>query len=353
MNENTTGQNNTTLTDLQKDTLGEIGNICMSSAATALHDILSRMVTITTPNVSITSIDELTGEYNIPYVVIDVSYTQGVLGSNLLVIKTQDVKLITSILLGEEEAGLEEELSELHLSAIGEVMNQMMGASATSLATLIAKEINISPPNISVINISEDKSKIPFHDDLIISTKFKMEVENLLKTEILLLMPLYFGKDLVNGFLEHNNIDDNTTPEKETAQSQQIPAAEKHISGAKNTSDNLIKQTDEKQTNVKNIKLRSFDAEDSVKNQTNNMDILMDVPLTVKVELGRTKRYLKDILELNLGSIIALEKSAGELVDVLVNGKLIARGEVVVIDDNFGVRITDIVTSNIMSGYPK
>ena len=75
-----------------------------------------------------------------------------------------------------------------------------------------------------------------------------------------------------------------------------------------------------------------------------NIGLILDVPLQVTVELGRTKKSIKDILELSNGSIVELDKLAGEPVDIHVNGKLLAKGEVVVIDENFGVRITDIVS---------
>ncbi len=302
------------ITEMERDAIGEIGNICMSAAATTLHDILQMRVTITTPAVEITNIKELASKYTTPYVVVDVSYTSGVVGNNLLVIKTDDVKLITSTMMGSEP-NMEDELGELHLSAIGEVMNQMIGTSATSMSTLIKTPIGISPPTVSVINISEDRENLPLQEDVIISTTFKMEIENLLDTEIVLLMPYDFGKNLVTGFLEASNIEN---PPSKSQKEKQTPE-------------------------VRSVTLQSFDDEPATGEPTDNLELLMDVPLMVSVELGRTKRILKDILELNIGSIVSLDKPAGDLVDVLVNGKVIARGEVVVIDDNFGVRITDIV----------
>lgn len=336
--------NHNQLTEIQKDAIGEIGNISMSSAATTLHDILSRKVIITTPRVSVTSANELSQQYKVPYIIVDVTYTEGIMGSNILMIKTDDAKLITAIMLGEEP-DLNVELGELHLSAMGEVMNQMIGASSTSLSTLIANPVNISPPNVSVVSISEDRLKLSLKDDKMISTKFNMNIEGLLDTEIVLLMPMDYAIQLVNSFLEVNNsmMDNQGETQGNANEHQDSPVAQ----------DSLIRQSDEKHSNVKNVTLQSFDKEENVKAEADNIELLMDVPLQLTVELGRTKRYLKDILELNLGSIVSLEKPAGDLIDVLVNGKLIAKGEVVVIDDNFGIRITDIVSPNKRYNYPK
>lgn len=316
------------LTEMEIDTVGEIGNISMSAAATVLHDILQRKVTITTPRVSITSIKELAEEYTIPYAVVNVSYTEGLNGTNFLIIKTEDIKLITSIMMGDETPDNDKELSELEISAIGEVMNQMMGTSATSMSKLINAAINISPPSVRIVNISKDKDSLPFQSDPVIVVVFKMQIENLLDTEIVLLMPYDFGKTLIGGFLENNEVDNtNNNP----------------LDIDPITSNEETKQRDNSRQKIKTATFQSFDDDDIDNKDTDNIDMLMDVPLMVSVELARTKRSLKDILELNLGSIISLDKPAGELVEVLVNGKLIARGEVVVIDDNFGVRITDIV----------
>lgn len=332
MTEHIKDENIKILTDMQKDTLGEIGNICMSSSATTLHDILGRRVTITTPNVTISALNKLSHEYNIPYVIVDVAYTEGVLGKSLLIMKIDDVKTLTSIMLDDNKPEINEELTEMELSAIGEVMNQMMGASSTALANLIYRKINISPPNINIINIAEDKEKLLIQDDTVVLTKFKMEVEDLLDTEIILLMPYEFARDLIREFLKANNVEENEEIEIEESNA---PV------------DNFIKQSDERQGQVKKAKIKSFDNEYTTGSLTDNMNLLLDIPLNITVELGRTKKYLKDILELSVGSIISLEKPAGDLIDVLVNGKLIAKGEVVVIDDNFGVRITDIISSDI------
>ena len=318
------------LTEMEIDAIGEIGNISMSSAATVLHDILQRKVTITTPMVSITSMKELAEKYVIPYVIVDVSYTEGITGNNFLIIKTEDVKLITSIMLGDELPNHEEKLGEMEVSAIGEVMNQMMGKSATSMSTLINTTINISPPQVSIVNISEDKNSLPFKNDTVIVAAFRLEIEELLNTEIVLLMPYDFGKKLMNGFFEKNGIDNSKEYiEKDEPVTVSIESSKK--------------QKEEDRHSIKNATFQSFDEDKTQRNESDNINMLMDVPLMLSVELARTKRYLKDILELNLGSIVSLDKPAGELVEVLVNGKLIARGEVVVIDDNFGVRITDIV----------
>lgn len=316
------------LTEMELDAIGEIGNISMSSAATVLHDILQRKVTITTPSVSITSIKELAEKYTVPYAIVEISYTEGIKGTNFLIMKSEDVKLITSIIMGEELQENEEELGELEISAIGEVMNQMMGTSATSMSTLINTVINISTPQVNIINISEDKNRLPFQNDAIIAVTFKMQIEDILETEIVLLMPYDFGKKLITNFLGKNNV---------------VNLGDDEVKGQPAPEENVKKKKEEALAGIKSATFQSFDKESTQTTETDNIEMLMDIPLMLSVELARTKKYLKDILELNLGSIVSLDKPAGELVEVLVNGKLIARGEVVVIDDNFGIRITDIL----------
>src|SRR5690606_37125629 len=116
------------LTEVEKDALGEIGNISYGSSATALSTILSQRVEITTPRVSVLSKEELLEEFNIPYVVLEVEFTEGLVGNNLMVLKIRDALIIANIMMGGDgQVGEDEELTDLHLSAVQEAMNQMMG----------------------------------------------------------------------------------------------------------------------------------------------------------------------------------------------------------------------------------
>lgn len=314
------------LTDMEIDAIGKIGNISMSSAATVLHDILQRKVTITTPMVSITSIKELENTYATPYVMVEVSYTEGIIGKNYLMIKPEDVKQITSIMMKDQSVDNDGEVGELEVNAIGELMNQMLGTSSATMSKIMNTTINIEQPRVSIVNISENKSRLKITDDNVIVVTYKLEIAESLNTEFVMIMPYDFGKVLVNSFFDKNGITKGDKGKVETC-----------------INENSKKPGEQVRHSIKRAEFQSFDEKESQVNQNDNINMLMDVPLMLSVELARTKRRLKDILELDLGSIVSLDKPAGELVEVLINGRLIARGEVVVIDDNFGVRITDIV----------
>ncbi len=344
-----------TLTSEEIDAIGEIGNIGMGTAATALYSLINNKVAITTPKVEITTKTQLGNEYPIPYVAIEIQYTQGLQGTNLLIMKEEDVKLITDLMMGGDGSNINGQLSEMHISAIGEAMNQMVGSSATSLASIFNKNISISPPKAFVINLSSDKPHDIFKsDEPIVKVSFRLFVESYLDSEIMQLLPIDFAKDLVETLLEkndgysdtkdtegiHRDVVDNTT--YEASKDSEIGHMDRYRQSDSNKSD------DEQRKGVNRVKVQPIEfqsfEDNGVAEGKRNIELIMDVPLEVTVELGRTKRLIKDILELGPGSVIELDKLAGEPVDILINGKLIAKGEVVVIDDNFGVRITDILS---------
>ncbi len=327
-----------TLTANQKDAIGEIGNICMGTAATALSTLLGNKVSITTPRVSIGRISEVIDGYEGNYVSVEVSYVQGVEGSSVLLMKERDVSIITSILMGEEyDENAEIQLDELHFSAISEVMNQMVGASATALSNIVKKPVNISPPNVrqTTANESDERSEAT------INIKFAMEIENMLSSEIIQIMPFEFGQKLSSFLLmEVMGVDEKPQAKpKETKQSApSIPAPQPRPAREEAT---------ESRVGVRSLHYQSFDATPGQPEENReNIGFIMDVPLQVTVELGQCKKTIKEILSLSMGSVIVLDKLAGEMVDIFVNGKLFAQGEVVVIDDNYGVRVTDIVADS-------
>ncbi|MCK9479802.1 MAG: flagellar motor switch protein FliN [Firmicutes bacterium] len=309
------------LTEMQKNILREIGDACISSAAAALHDILNRKVTAAVSKVSVITTAELTKRLDLPHVTIDIPYTEGIAGNNTLVVKTSDVQLITSVMVDNSPPGKRDGLTPAEQGAADKVMNQIIGSVSTELSKLIATSVSISTPKISVAAISENSLQLSLKSDPIVAVMFSLKIEQLLDTEVTLLMPFKFGKSLTDRLLKANHSDDKAE--------NSTNAEHQNVKG----------------DNIKSATFQSFDGKNGIKPGGDNIELLLDVPLQLVVELGRTKRYLKDILDLNLGSIIPLDKPAGDLIDVLVNGKLIAKGEVVVIDDNFGVRITDIVSS--------
>lgn len=364
------------LTPREIDALGEIGNISMGTSATTLYTLLGQKVMITTPEVSVTTWEELSYQYPKPYVAVKVRYTHGLSGENLLVMQEQDVKIITDLMMGgsgQIDPGIE--LSELHLSAISEAMNQMVGSSATSLSSMFDKRVDISPPESVLVNLARDKEILQFEDGKhIVKIEFSLTVGNLIDSKIMQLLPLSFAKELVaNLYRTGNNapeepkpaaaakppVKSEPVPEPQSIpqpqpqpQPQQYQAApqpqpmygqpDPYAYGYRQMPYTPPPQHLQNPVNVQPAQFQSFEMAAPAL-EVQNIGLLMDVPLQITVELGRTSKKIKEILEFGQGSIIELDKLAGEPVDILVNGKNIAKGEVVVIDESFGVRITDII----------
>ncbi|CAM3419113.1 flagellar motor switch phosphatase FliY [Cytobacillus oceanisediminis] len=388
------------LSHMEQDALGEIGNISFGSSATALSTLLNQKVEITTPAVSIVLRGKLSEEFPHPYVAIQVNYTEGFYGSNLLVIKQSDAAIIADLMLGGDGTNPSELMGEIQLSAVQEAMNQMMGSAATSMSTIFGKKVDISPPAIDILDVpqGEGTERLP-SDDKLVRISFRLKIGSLIDSNIMQLLPLDFGKSLVNellnpgqeiegatsstmseeqpmpktqpeanqhhqGFEKQPEIyaggNEQTYPQAGNAAGQasylqqamnQAPYPQ-HRAAVPNTAQHTSPQhfggayQGGEQPNVQPAVFSSFEPYQMQETGTKNLDMLLDIPLQVTVELGRTKRSVKEILELASGSIIELDKLAGEPVDILVNNRLIAQGEVVVIDENFGVRVTDIISQS-------
>ena len=359
------------LTSEEIDALGEIGNISMGTSATTLFTLLNNKVNITTPRVAVTTWDQLATEYDKPYVAVQVQYTQGLEGTNLLVLNERDVRIITDLMMGGNGDDSGEEISDLHLSAIGEAMNQMIGSSSTSLATMFNKKIDISPPRAFVISFTDDtKSSIAGLDpnEQIVKISFRMEIGDVIDSEIMQILPVDFAKDLVTNLFSSMGGGPEPAPTPVAPPpsappppvSQPVAAQPAYQSpppppppeyGAPQPQYGMrmpearIQQEEPRMVNVQPVQYQNFEAGDAWNPERESMELIMDVPLEITVELGRTKKYIKDILEFSPGTILELDKLAGEPVDIMVNGKYIAKGEVVVIDESFGVRITDIIST--------
>jgi flagellar motor switch protein FliN/FliY len=366
-NEENTGENHeyeSEIGDLEKDALGEIGNISMGTAATTLSTLLNQKVIITTPNVEETTIDKLADEYPIPFVAIDVSYKAGLEGSNILILKVDDVKIITDILMGKEEIDLDRELTELDLSAVSEVMNQMMGSACTSLSEIFTTKIDIQPPKSYEITFSEGKDKLEIfkNDKRLIKISFKMVVGDLIDSQIMQLIPIDFAKETVNNLLGRNskepqndvsieptiNLED--FPVHEEKESSKIEQAQKHLVDDENILSNRMQGKENSAVTVKKPVFETFDNETKF-SYNESIELVGEIPVELTVELGRTTKKIGEILEYGPGTVIELDKLVGEPLNVYANGKFIAKGEVVVIDDNFGVRITDVVNSYNKTNY--
>ena len=418
------------LTDVEKDAIGEVANISMGSSATTLYSLVNRKVNITTPVVTLATWKTLLDSYEKPCVFIQIKYTQGLDGTNILVLKEHDVKVITDLMMGGDGTNTDGELGELHLSAISEAMNQMMGSAATSLSTLLQTVIDISPPESSLFDLTEvkdGKEIAPFLGGTFVKIAFRMQIDDLVDSTIMQLYPIDFAKKLVETFINtqmsslDGTAEEQPTQVKDSASEQNMQGSAAmagttdHMTqpgmdsmgqqgsmnmngmnqmgmnpmgnmgmnqmgstpmgmngmnqmGGMNMSQMGMNQMGMNQMgnmngmgmmnqmgmmgmpgqNVQNVNVQpaqfqSFSNDNTGMTGQENIGLIKDVPLEVTVELGRTTKSISDILDFSPGTIIELDRIAGEPIDVLVNGKFVAKGEVVVIEESFGVRITEII----------
>ena len=343
------------LTDAERDAVGEIANINMGTAATTLSTLLNNKVTITTPRVSYVTMNELSAQYDRPCVFIHISYISGIDGNNILILKEHDVKVITDLMMGGDGTNTEGELSELHLSAISEAMNQMMGSAATSLSSMLEKKVDISPPVASLVDLNdtiEDTELSNFLDGDIVQVAFDMKIGDLVDSQIMQLYPFDFARELYKKFMGSEVEQTASQPEQPQPVSpapEPVPTPAPQPVQPQPVPQPMPQQMQQPQyampmpnVNVQSAQFQTFNTGVSPLMQEENIDLVLDVPLEVTVELGRTNKSIKEILDFSPGTIIELDKLAGEPVDVLVNGKFVAKGEVVVIEENFGIRLVEI-----------
>ena len=418
------------LTAQEIDIIGEIGNISMGAVATTMYTLLDRRVSITTPRVSIFQASKVLGVYETPFVVSSIEYVEGLDGRNLLVLKVEDSALITDLLLGGDgELEQPVELNELHLSAMSEIMNQMMGASSTALSKLFQRTVNISPPTSSQVDVGYDVCKVLGNVDLVTKISFDMEIEGLLRSELIQLVPYEISRELARVFIDDDKV---VSPIKEkiatypenapaaassfaasgtaSAFASAVPVAGAAAAGAAlghNAGSQAAPpqppadappaappyppQTGNGQppppypgaaypvgqypnapyppapyphaayphpsnapypqhppsagrvVDVHPVQFQPFDSP-GASGEQKGIDLVYNIPLQVTVELGKTRKEISEILEFSTGTIVMLDKIAGDPVEIVVNGKLIARGEVVVIEENYGVRITGLIS---------
>ena len=382
------------LTDVEKDAIGEVANISMGTSATTLYSLVNRKVNITTPVVSVTDWDGVISEYEKPCVFIQIQYKVGLDGSNILILKESDVKIITDLMMGGDGTNIDGELGELHLSAICEAMNQMMGSSATSLSSMLGKMIDISPPTAELMDLDEMKKAddiASFLTGQFVKIAFRMQIDELVDSTILQLYPLDFARSLYDHFISSQEPEPAPEPAAAAPAAPEpapmpamtpppmandmgaqmgMPAMGAPTMGAPmpgmgmdpNMGMGMGMQPNPyanpygmgmmgqppmampgANVNIQPAQFQTFSSDLSMMASTENIELIKDVPLEVTVELGRTHKSISEILDFAPGTIVELEKIAGEPIDVLVNGKYVAKGEVVVIEEIFGVRITDII----------
>lgn len=356
------------------DALGEIANISMGTAATTLSVLLNNRVEITTPALSYVTVDDLKERNQAPCVFVYIAYRTGLEGRNVLVLKERDVKIITDLMMGGDGTNTDVELSDLHLSAISEAMNQMMGSSATSMSTMINEMVDISPPTSIRVDFDDDAGLQDVLSDMIgnlyAQVSFKMVIGDLIDSEIIQLYPIPFARMVYERFKDTMQDEEaepapqpaaapqpqasqpaaQAAPQPAAAQAapQPQPAMQQPMMGMQQPmgamQGGMPMYGMPQDLSIQPAQFQSFMPMQNLDGiAPENIDLIMDVPLEVTVELGRTSKSIKEILDFSPGTIIELDKLAGEPIDVLVNGKFVAKGEVVVIEENFGIRVTEII----------
>lgn len=412
---------------MEIDAIGEILNISLGASATAVSTMLNARVDITTPVVTVVSKEEFQMDRVEPAVGVEITYVAGLEGDNVMLLKRHDVKVIVEMIMGMEMSDEEFELNEINISAVCEVMNQMMGASATALSEFLGKMVNISTPvSFEVKDEQEFIDKYFADDQPQVMVGFTLRIADKLESEFFNVMPVKLAKGLVQGFLSEEDIQNCEAvqaPEESASSSgggtlsqeeiekllagtdvpsvpevpqtvapaaQEIPAQaqptpvmsapqqpvmmqpsqpamdvsvmqmqmmQQMMQQMQTMQQQMMEQKQAPPPEPKMIHVQSPNQPSLRQSneivlegeQEENMELIMSVPLEVSVEIGRTRKLVKDILDFTKGSLVVLDKLAGEQVDLYVNGQCIAKGDVVVVEDNFGVRITEIMKVNLIA----
>ncbi len=378
------------LSDFEKDAVGEVANISMGTSATTLYSLVNRKVDISTPVVEMATWDTIASEYERPCVFIQIHYKEGLDGTNIMILRENDVKVITDLMMGGDGTNTDGELGELHLSAISEAMNQMMGSSATSLSSMLGKMIDISPPVASLVDLAEFGQPgdiAAFLTRTFVKISFSMKIgDDLVDSTIMQLYPIDFARELYEHFIGGGDagVGAGETVESPAPEAPPPPAPEPMAAAPPPMPDpsmmgqpmqgmpmqgmpmqgmpmqgmpmqgmpmqgmpypqmGMPQMMPTQPVNVQNASFQNFAMDLNPMQSQENIELIKDVPLEVTVELGRTHKSISEILDFAPGTIVELDKIAGEPIDVLVNGKYVAKGEVVVIEESFGVRVTEII----------
>ena len=426
---------NSIFSPLEIDAIGEISNISLGSSATAISNMLDHRVDITTPSVSVVNAEDFELGSIEPAIGVEIKYVTGLEGSNIMLLKMSDIKVIVDILMGTETPDEEFELNELSLSAACEVMNQMMGAAATALSDFLGRVVNISTPQTFDLDDLEafKNERLPVAQGPIVVVRFALDIEPSLKSEFMNVMSVELARELLGGFglggsdsaaeeaalapapapaaepepsggggvLSQEEIEKMLAgggaaaspapaPEPQVAPpapavapapapaapaaAQAPPAPAQPMAMPMMSPEQMAQMMqmmmpmymaaaqppapqaspDPKVINTQQPTMPQLAGLDQLgEEQAQNLDLIMGVPLEVTVEIGRTRKKVQDILSFAKGSLVILDKLAGDQVDLFVNGKCIARGEVVVIDDNFGIRIGEILRKPELEDFTK
>ena len=363
--------NENIFSDMERDVIGEVMNISLGSSATSLSSLLGKRVEITVPKVNVINAKEFSYENLEPAIGVEINYVEGLNGVNLMIWKRMDAKTIIEILLGQSIPDEEFVMDEINTSAICEVMNQMMGSAATALSDFLGKSINISTPiAYEIDDKTEFQNKYFQDDDVIVAVAFELFIEGSVESQFINVVPVALAREIVSSFLkgtdekdsievnskaeinstadtsEHDDVLEEDDEEFEDYDEDDEEEYVEKVKPIKNTPKKM-KPKKKQQTPVKVRPMEYDEFEDEedelTEEQRTNLELIMSVPLEISVEIGKSRRQIKDILGFSQGTIVELDKQAGALVDIIVNGQLIAKGEVVVVNDNFGVRVVEII----------
>lgn len=356
------------ISDMEKDAMGEIANISMGTAATTLSQLVGRRVEITTPKVDLTTAKKIFEDYPVPHVLIDVKYKKGIEGSNMLVLSREDGSIIVDMMMGGSGKNPTAELSEMQISGISEAMNQMMGSAATSMSTMFSSVVDITPPRVIVSEAGDEASLLlaNLNGEPLVRISFRMAIEGILDSVLLQVLPVSVAKGMaakLMGEMMGANQQPAPSQKMEKDPLYQAPPPLYQTAPSLYQAPPPLYQTPSPPPDT--LWQASMDLSSNYNNKgqptivqpaqfapispggtpalPNNLGLIFDVPLQVSVELGKASKTIKEILELGPGSVVELDRLAGEPVDMIVNGKLIAKCEVVVINETFGIRITEIV----------
>jgi flagellar motor switch protein FliN len=340
------------LTNKEKDMISEIGKSSMESAAKTLEMITGQTVTITSPVLSISSLTELKESLDLPYLALEVKYISGIEGINLLIHRAKDAQVIASLMMGGDGKTIGEELTEIDESAVSEAMNQMIGSSATTMSGILGRSINISPP---ISKVWKDNSAVLLEgiedDAKLIKVSYTMKIGDLVDSNIIQLLSFETGKGIADIMAsKEKKAEPAPAPAKQAPAQSQTQATSSSQTAAQMPSyaapQEYYSEPERPRQNIE-VQQATFQPlnDGGSRAMPKNIDLILDVPLEISVVLGRTKKCVKDVLNLSTGSLLELDKLAEEPVEVLVNGKTVALAEVVVVGENFGVRITSIVSN--------
>lgn len=344
-----TAETEEALSEMQLDALAEIGNISLGASATALSELLRRRVQITTPAVNLTTMQDVRASYPLPCLVITVNYSKGLAGNNVLILKNDDALSIVGVMMGMEPPEKPPQLGEMELSGIGEAMNQMMGASATAMSDFFGRLIDISPPRVESKDLHSESLDVTElgEDSPVVKITFNIEVDGLLDSTLLQLIPLPFAREMASSLLASMGFPEPGATDSIMGDVAVPPTVEEEESIS--SVFNFLDTDDPKETEalshpgVIDRGAKTFSA--SGDHDSSRIDMIRDIPINIHVLLGKARLPLRKIFSMLPGEIIALERYLGEAVDIYANDRLVAKGEVVMVNGQFGIKIIDMFSS--------